>query len=822
MKKYLFFACFVAGISFFAGAQPENQATGSVSGKVLDFKTQLPVEYANVVLYRASDSSLVNGGVTNNEGVFYLNQIPYGEYRLRASFIGYKDLWIDTVFVNPRNRNLQFERLLLQESASVLGKVEVKAQQGVMEMHIDKRVFNVDQSIVSQGQTATEVLETVPSVEVDMDGNVSLRGSGNVTILIDGRPSAMLSGDIATALKQIPANIIESIEIITNPSAKYDPEGMSGIINIKLKKDRRGGVNGVVSAGYGTWGKYNGSVNLNYRTQKYNVFGSYSLNQGSMFHNGTTYTLNKQNPDSFFYTEQEMNMLGGRGSQMARVGADWFINKRNTLSGTFSANLSNHNDDDTVFTVFRDANQLVSDRNNRISGSTEDETGYSAGLTWQRQFGRQGQELLVDANVSVRDETNETQYTDEILYAGYTDVSFYDYSNRFNYDLNQVASLQADYTHPINTTSKIEAGARIGYRMLDNDQYANNLDTATRLWIPDTNRTYQYIFSEMIPALYATYSGKFNKLSYKAGLRLEHTLIKGDLPDNDGDFDRNYPSLFPSVHFSYKQDKSIEYLISYSRRISRPRSGMLNPFTDYSDPMNIRTGNPYLDPEFTHSMELGYSKFFKKFSLISSIFYRQVNDQIERFKEIDTSGVTIMTFRNLSSGISYGYEFIGTYHPAKWWSINGNFNLNQRIINADKIQEGLRNSGLMWSVKLMSTMNLSTGTSIQITGNYTSPRVLTLGTSAPRYVLDLGIRQSVLKNRGSLSLRVSDVFYTSSWIMSLEGNGFSQEIERYFDSRVAFLTFTWQFGKQQKENGTRKRTTREQGDEGEGGVEMMF
>ncbi|HRZ41360.1 MAG TPA: TonB-dependent receptor [Bacteroidales bacterium] len=822
MKKFLFTTCLIAGFSFLAGAQPVNQASGSVSGKVLDHRTQLPVEYANVVLYQVSDSGLVNGSVTNNEGVFYLNQVPFGDYRLRVSFIGYKDLWIDTVFINPRSRNLQFERILLQESASVLGKVEVTAKQGVMEMHIDKRVFNVDQSIVSQGQTATEVLETVPSVEVDMDGNVSLRGSGNVTILIDGRPSAMLSGDIATALKQIPANIVESIEIITNPSAKYDPEGMSGIVNIKLKKDRRGGINGVVSAGYGTWGKYNGSLNLNYRTQKFNVFGSYSLNRGSMYHFGTTNTVNSQNPDSLFYTDQELNMVGQRRSQMVRVGADWFINKKNTLSGTFSTNLSKHTDDDTVFTVFRDVNRLISDRSNRISGSTEDETGYSAGLTWQRQFGRQGQELLVDANLSVRDETEETSYTDEILYAGYSDVSFYDYSNRRTFDVNRVASLQADYTHPINSRSKIEAGARIGYRMLDDDQYTNNFDTATGLWIPDTNRTYQYIFSEMIPALYATWSGSLSKLSYKAGLRLEHTLIHGDLPEDAEDFSRNYPSLFPSIHLSYKQDKSTEYLISYSRRISRPRSGMLNPFTDYSDPMNIRTGNPYLDPEFTHSIEVGYSRFFKKFSIISSIFYRQSNDQIERFKEIDSTGVTIMTFRNLSSGISYGYEFIGTYHPAKWWSINGNFNLNQRIINADKIQEGLRNSGLMWSVKLMSTMNLSTGTSIQITGNYTSPRILTLGTSAPRYVVDLGVRQSVLKNRGTLSLRVSDVFYTSNWIQSLEGAGFSQEIERYFDSRVAFLTFTWQFGKQQKENGNKKRNVREQGDEGEGGGEMMF
>jgi hypothetical protein len=249
---------------------------------------------------------------------------------------------------------------------------------------------------------------------------------------------------------------------------------------------------------------------------------------------------------------------------------------------------------------------------------------------------------------------------------------------------------------------------------------------------------------------------------------------------------------------------------------------MLNPFADYSDPMNIRQGNPWLEPEYTNSLEFGYSRYFKKFSLISSIFYRQVNDQIERFKVIDQEGVTVMTFRNLSRGIQYGYELVGTYNPYSWWSLNGNFNMNQRILDAGKIQEGLSNSGLMWSAKMMSTMNLKTGTSIQLSGYYSSPYILTIGVSAPRYGMDIGVRQSMLKNRASLSLRVSDVFYTSSWIMSLEGNGFDQEIERYFDSRVAFLTFTYQFGQQQRDNAARRKSQRDGNGDDDGGGEMMF
>jgi outer membrane receptor protein involved in Fe transport len=822
MKRLLMIAGLLPGLLFFATAQPVSQAAGTVSGKIADSKTNLPIEYANVVIFNP-DTAIVTGGVTNNEGVFIINNVPFGLYKLKVSFIGYDDLWIDTLLLNYRNRNVFIEKIALSQSAAVLDQFSVTGQRSVLEMQIDRKVFNVDQSIVSQGQTATEVLETVPSVEVDMDGNVSLRGSGNVTILIDGRPSAMMGSDVATALKQIPANMIESIEIITNPSAKYDPEGMSGIINIKLKKDRKAGINGVVSAGYGTWNKYNSSINLNYRTQKFNIFTSYNNNNRNFFRTGTTLTTNKQHPDSFFYTDQEMYMKGFSTSHMLRGGADWFVNKKNTISGFVTFNTNTWDSKDTVWTIYRDSEGVESALTDRFSSGETGGYGYSGVLTWQKRFDKAGQELLVDGNYSYNYGTEDADYFDRYDLLDYHPVYLTRMERKTGTDLNKVASLQVDYTHPLTASTRIEGGARLGYRMLDDDQYATFYDTAQGSWIPDPNRINEYIYDELIAAAYATYAGKLNKLSYKAGLRFEQTYTSGHLVNTADTFNNQYPSLFPSVHFSYKPNRDSEYQLSYSRRISRPRSRMLNPFADYSDPLNVRQGNPFLDPEYTNSIEFGYSRFFKKSSLISSIFYRQVNDQIERFKIINPEGVTIMTFRNLTSGIQYGYELIGTYNPYKWWSLNGNFNMNQRILDADKIQEGLRNSGLMWSVKLMSTTTFKTGTSIQLSGNYSSPRILTLGVSAPRYGMDIGVRQSMLKNKGSLSLRLSDVFYTSSWIMSLDGNGFSQEIERYFDSRVAFLTFTYQFGQQTRDNQSRRRGQRDSnGDDAEGGGEMMF
>ncbi len=812
----------LTGFLFFAGAQPPVEASGTISGRVADSLTNLPVEYANILVF-STDTSLVSGGITTNEGIFIISNVPYGHYIIKITFIGYQDVWIDSVQLNGRNRSVYFENILLKQSAALLTQYEVTGQRSVMEMHIDRKVFNVDQSIVSQGQSATEVLETVPSVEVDMDGNVSLRGSGNVTILVDGRPSAMIGSDVATALQQIPASMIESVEIITNPSAKFDPEGMSGIINIKLRKDRKGGVNGLASIGYGTWKKYNASVNLNYRTSKINLFANYSTNNRDYFRTGYTYTTNKQNPDSLFYTDQEMFMKGFRLSHMIRGGADWFINRQNTLTGYFTYNTSNRGSDDTVNTVYRDVHRMISDITNRISNDDGKNQGYNLVLTWQKEFNRPGQELLVDFNYSVHKRNGESLYNDLITYENYLPSTLSQLDNKNTVSLNKVGALQIDYTHPLNTTSIMEAGGRIGYRLLDNDQDASSYDPYSGEWLPDSFRINRFLYDEWIGALYATYAGSFQKFSYKAGLRYEQTLTSGILVNTADTFRNQYPSLFPSVHLSYTPDKSTEFQISYSRRINRPRSHSLNPFADYSDPMNVQQGNPYLTPEYTHSIELGYSRFFKKSSLITSLFYRKVNDQIERFKVLTPEGITISTSRNLSSGIQYGYELIGTYNPFRWWTLNANFNMNQRILDAENIQEGLRKSGLMWSAKMMSTLTLKTGTSVQISGNYSSPRIMTIGVSAPRYGMDIAARQSILKNKGSLSLRVSDVFHTSNWIMSLDGEGFSQEIERYFDSRIVFLTFTYQFGQQQRDPKARKQDERDtNGDDSEEGGEMMF
>lgn len=785
------------------GAAPQ----GTVSGKVVDSITNLPLEYTNVILYTL-DSNAIEGDITNKEGIFIIKNLPYGKYFLKISFIGYNNFYSDSIELTKRSKSAYFEKIKLVPKSDVLTGFVVQDQRTVLQTSIDKKVFNVDQSIVSEGQTATEVLENVPSVETDIDGNVSLRGSENVTILIDGRPSALLGTDVATALQQIPASSIESVEVITNPSAKHDPEGMSGIINIKLKKEEKGGVNGSATVGVGTLGRYNGSVNLNYRSSKFNAFANYSYSEGTRPRTGYTYTTNMQT-DSVFYINQDMDADNFRKSHMGKVGIDWFINKKNTLGAFVTYSTSKRGSDDLVSNTYLDSGQLISQLLNRSSDEQSNGSGLSYVLNWKKTFDKPNQELTVDANYSDRSGDEIQNYYDSYIIYDYDSVlDLFSAQQHLTMDKNINAAIQADYTHPITANSTLETGFRVGYRSMDDNFDADLLDTINDTWIDDTTLINHFVYDEIISAAYATYAGKVDKFSYKAGLRLEHTKTESELVNTGDEFNNEYLSLFPSFHLSYEIDKTQTVQVSYSRRISRPRSRSINPFADYSDPLNIRKGNPFLEPEFTNSFELGYSKYAKKWNFIGSVYIREVNNMIQRIKTMQPEGYTIMTWENLDRGNSYGVELIGGYRPAKWVNLNLSFNIYQRTLIAENLLDGLNTSGLNYSGKLMSSFTLSKGTSAQLSARYSGPRTLTMGTMNPMYSMDFALRQSLFNKRASISLRVSDIFDTRKFAIDIETNNYIQELERSWSSRQVYVSFTYIFGKQTKDN--KRRTNRDQ------------
>ncbi len=805
MKLFLIVAVLLIPLNFYGQAP---KPSGSLSGKVKDSISELPVEYANVIIYK-NDSNIIDGAITNSEGVFIIDNLVYGKYRIKITFIGYEPYEKSEILINKDQSKVYFDEIKLMPATTTLDRHTVTGEVTMMQTNIDKRVFNVDKSILTQGQSASEVLENIPSVDVDMDGNVSLRGSEAVTILIDGRPSALLGSDVATALKQIPASSIENIEVITNPSAKYDPEGLSGIINIKLKRDQQRGMNGNVSIGAGSYNQYNGSVNLNYRMKKMNLFANYSYNKRNRIRNGITNTTNTFN-DTLYYIRQIQDAERSFFSHMVKTGADWYIDEKNTLSAFFTYNLRDRTFTDDVSSRYLDKNETLYTHSQKDSYEEDKGNGKSVVLTWVKTFNRPNQELIIDANYAVNSGEEEAYYDEQFLLFDYHPTAdLFNQQLHYQNDISTIASLQADYTYPFTKDRKLETGIRAGYRQLDNDFQANIFDTTQHIYVNDTLATNRFIYDELITAAYATLSGKLNKLSYLAGIRLEHTMAKGDLVTTDETFNKQYPDFFPSMHLAYKFNKNSEIQLSYSRRITRPRSGHLNPFANYSDPQNIRKGNPYLNPEYINALELSFARLTKKLNLITSVYYREIVDMIQRYKEITEEGYTITSLVNLDNSRALGAEAITTYSPFSWWNNTLSIDFYQLELNADNLMEGLSQKGLNYSVKLNTMFNIKTGTALQLSGAYFSPRPVTMGTLNPRYHIDLGLRQQVLKKKGSISVRFSDVFNTRKFSMDLAGQGFTQELERNFNSQTLYVTFTYTFGNQTR---TKQRENQNQND----------
>jgi len=699
-----------------SGAAP----VGVVKGEIEDSLSGDPVEYANIVLFKVKDSSMITGTITSEKGQFQLTKIPYGKYYLTASFIGYKNITIPNIIIKPQATEVNIGIIKLEPSSSNLSTVNITGEKKLMEFKLDKKVVNVDKIITTTGGTAIDVLQNVPSVTVDFDGSVSLRGNSNITILIDGRPSSVTG----TKLEQIPASSIESVELITNPSAKFNPEGMSGIINIKLKKKKTFGLNGLVSANAGTGDKYNGSINLNYNFSKVNIFASYDSRYnnrtgwGEMFRSSTindTTLLLVNNLQSFYK----------RNSNNIKIGADFFLNPKNTITLTGLYNIENSDNYDNSKSYVYNTSQLLSDRYDSYSDEVYSENAIDYTLNYKKTFDTKGKELSADIilNTGKESETNDFSYyyflTDYVPVENVIPVKEKKFTtgNIFN------TTIQSNYIHPFNKETKIEAGFQGFFRDHDDNLNLDKLDSVTSVWYQDTNQSNHFIYKEQIYALYAIFSKEYKKWSFQVGNRFEQAFTEAEQKTVAEKNNKQYFSFFPTVHTTYKLKENQDIQLSYSRRINRPNMHMINPFVDYSNPNAIRYGNPNLKPEYINSYEIGHSIFWKKTSFSSSIFYRQINDVIKRYVFLDTNRVSNITTANLSKGKSYGIELVAEQTITKWWRVNANFSYFRTIIEGDKDNTSLTNDNYSWTSKLNSNMMLPKGVMFQLSGFYRGPMV---------------------------------------------------------------------------------------------------
>jgi len=760
-------------------------AIGVIKGEIEDSLSGDPVEYANIILYKAKDSTMLTGTITNEKGQFSLTKIPLGRYYLVASFIGYKNNKIQKILVKPPTTEIDLGVIKLEPSANNLSAVNITGEKKLMEFKLDKKVINVDKIITTTGGTAIDVLQNVPSVTVDYDGTVSIRGNSNITILIDGRPSSVTG----TKLEQIPASSIESIELITNPSAKYNPEGMSGIINIKLKKKKSFGLNGLASLNAGTGDKYNGSVNLNYNFSRVNLFASYDARYNRRKGWGNMNETSTVNDTTFLLSQNSKTYRKGNSNNF-KVGADFFLNPKNTITLSWLDNIGNTKESDNLESFNYDLYQIMHDNYSSYTSENENDNNSDYTLNYKKTFDKKGQELTADIIYSTGKETDAS------------DLSYYYYMQNYlpidnvipelqkqNTDGNNYnATLQTNYIYPFGKDAKLETGFQGIIRNNDENYTLDKYDSINYHWYSDTTQSNHFVYNEQIYAVYGIFSKEYKKFSFQLGTRLEQAFTKAEQKTVIETNNKQYFSVFPTVHTTYKLTENQDVQLSYSRRINRPDMHSLNPFVDYSNPNVIRYGNPDLKPEYINSYEFGHSIFWKKTSISSDLFYRQINDVIKRYGFLDSNRITHMTSANFSKGISYGIEIVAERSILKWWRVNVNFSYFRTIIEGDKNNTSLTNDNYSWTSKLNSNMMLPKGIMFQVSGYYRGPMVTPQGEMKSMYSADIALKKDFLKdNKLSVSFRLSDIFNTQKFVMTASDINFSSEATRKRESRVAYL-----------------------------------
>ena len=770
-----------------------------IKGKVTDDISKQPMSYTTVSIFNATDSSLVTGGVTDDLGIFKIES-KSGKYYLTIEFISYETKIIGNIELNRKQKLIDLGTIVLNQSSVDLVEVEVRAEKSTMQFNLDKKVFNVGKDLANQGGSATDILDNVPSVTVDVEGNVSLRGQGNVRILVDGKPSSLVGSD-GSGLRQIPANMIDRIEVVTNPSARYDAEGMTGIINIVLKKQKKSGFNGSFDVNVGYPNNYGTAINLNYRKNKVNFFVNYGVNYRRGPGGGKLYQELYQG-DTTFIVQQTRDHIRGGWSNNIRTGIDFFATDKITLTGALSYRTGVDKNETTL--TYKDYINNIENLvlySERIDEEIEEESKLEYSINFKKVFDKKEQLWTADIQYSNSNEIEASDITEQYFNANnqpFTDDLLQQSNNdeRFNNLL-----IQTDYNHPFKEKGKVELGLRFNLRNVENnvliEEFVNNE------WKNLDNLSNNLRYQENIYAAYGILGDDFGKFSYQFGLRYEYSDIETYLlPDNRNP--RKYGNLFPSAVLNYKLNEKNAFQLSYSRRIRRPGFWELNPFYSFSDARNFFAGNPDVNPEFTDAFEVGYLKYFEKGSLSSSIYYRHTEDVIFRIRDVDSTGFGITLPQNIGIDDAYGLEMNFSYNPFKWWRINGDANFYRSITDGTTYQENLYSDTYTWFGRLTSRTTIMKTIDVQIRGNYRAPRQTPQGSQKAIYHFDFGASKDVFKKKGTLTLSVSDIFNSRRRNYIAIGDNFYTEGDFQWRQRQFTLALNYRLNQEKRRGGGRR------------------
>ncbi len=779
---------------------------GTISGKIKDMVSGNMVEYATVAVFNQRDSSIAGGTISLPDGSFTVNGLPYGRLYLEASFVGYKKTRITKILLKPDQKLVDLGEITIEPAATSLEAVEVVADRSPIEYKIDKKVITVDQNIVATGGTAVDVLENTPSVQVDIEGNVSLRGSSNFTVLIDGKPSVLEGSE---ALQQMPTSTIESIEIITNPSAKYDPEGSAGIINVLMKKQKQSGINGIVNASVSSNGSYGSDFLFNLRKNRMNYFLGGNYDERSF---GNTGYMEKQifNYADTFYQVENSDGAFHRDGMRLQGGFDFNIDSKNTLSlsgrlGQFSFGRTGESKENQYYRPARDESlYFIQDNDFEITRKF-----YELALDYQLKFNENGHQLQTSITYQDESSTERTILKQDTVNSSWQNVGAPAYQERTFEDEGETEfRAKIDYTLPFSEKSKLEAGYQADYEGSSGKYRFQDYDNVEYIWTENDSLYNDKDFSNIVHALYITYLNGFGNLfDYQLGLRIENNerlLIQNETNER---FSFNQWDFFPSIHISKQLPKDFQMQASYTRRIDRPRDRELDPFKTYMDPYTARVGNPALKPEYTNSYELNVQKNLKGTGFISlELFHRQTNNLINRYTLVDTlTRISTFTYKNINRDYSTGTELMVNMPLAKWWIFNTsasfyNYTLKDSTGNVD-----LDKSSFTWSARFNSTFRFNSGTQLQLMGFYRAPSITSQGERKGFFFTNIGVRQELFNRKLTVSMQVRDILGMAKFEFTSSGDGFNQYMKMRRESQIVRLSLSY------KINNYRQKTRRQNG-----------
>ena len=814
MKNIKFIVTFGLLLTSFLNYSQQKPASikYNVSGKVVEKATNLPLEYATITFISTANLKAIFGGITNSKGEFDV-EVEEGIFNVKIEFISFKPVEIKQISIN---KNIVLGLFELTEDATQLDEIVVRAEKTTVEIKLDKKVYNVGNDLMVKGGTVSDILDNIPSVSVDVEGNVSLRGNDNVRILIDGKPSNAIN--ITEALRLIPADAIDKVEVITNPSARYDAEGGGGLLNIILKKGKNLGLNGTFIATTGYPENDGVSGTFNYKSENFNLFTTQGFNNrnnpGSALTNSKY--LNEDNSIRNYVNERRDNQRFSHGYN-ANFGMEWYLDKTTSWTNIFNYRKSNGNNRDDVFQDNYNNNFVYDYTRNRINAESSDSKNVEYSTNFTKNFKQQGHKLSFDGSFSNNIDKNNAFITDTATNTGTIIID-----KTINNQTQNRNLFQSDYVLPLGKGRQFELGYRGDFLKLVTDYQVENDG------VINNNFTNTLEYKEKVNGFYTSYGFKIKKFSSLFGMRWEDSNIDiNQLATSDFN-NKKYNNFFPSAFFTYELSQESSASISYSRRIQRPRGRQLNPFNNLSSNTNIFIGNPDLNPAFTDAFDLGYIKRWPKLTFNTSLYVNKTNDVIQFVRResgdfINDVPVIFSTFTNLGAEYRAGFEFTLNYSPYKWWKLNGNFNFFRNEtqgnftytdFNDNIVVQNFDNIATSWFTRVTSKITLPYKIDWQTNATYNGPQNNAQGRSIGVLAANLAFSKDILKDKGSINFNISDVFNSRKRISETYIPGVVESYsEMQWRERQFNLSFTYRFNKTKNEK--EKKSKNSQQDDGD-------